>query len=210
MPGHSLSPLELVNRSWFLSLNAPEGTPAWLISLATALANGLIYLVPLLLLSLWLLGLRGKSLHDSRGLALRACLTTLLALGANQVIILLWQHPRPFMIGLGHAWMEHAADSSFPSDHMTVFSAIGLTLLAGGAPAPGVLTLLAGLCVAWARVFLGVHFPLDMTGAFVVATIVCVVVAPLWRTAGSPLTRLVEAIYRRVLAWPIARGWLRG
>jgi len=205
-----VSQLELINRSWFLSLNAPEGTPAWLISLATALANDLIYLIPLLLLHLWLLGLRGKSLHDSRGLALKACAVTFLALGVNQIIILLWQHPRPFMVGLGHAWMEHAADSSFPSDHMTVFSGIGLTLLAGGAPVLGVITLLVGLCVAWARVFLGVHFPLDMVGAFSMAAVVGLVVAPLWRAAGSPLTRLIEAIYRRVLAWPIARGWLRG
>lgn len=204
-----MSQLELLNRSWFLSLNAPEGTPSWLISLATALANDLIYLIPLLLLYLWLLGLRGNSLHDSRNLALKACAVTFLALGVNQVIILLWQHPRPFMIGLGRARMEHAADSSFPSDHMTVFSGIGLTLLAGGAPALGVITLLAGLCVAWARVFLGVHFPLDMAGAFVVAAVVALLVSPLWRAAGSPLTRLVETIYRRVLAWPIARGWLR-
>lgn len=205
-----MSQLELFNRSWFLSLNAPEGTPAWLISLATALANDLIYLIPLLLLYLWLLGLRGKGLHDSRSLALKACAVTFLALGVNQIIILLWPHPRPFMIGLGHAWMDHAADSSFPSDHMTVFSAIGLTLLAGGAPILGLITLLVGLCVAWARVFLGVHFPLDMAGAFVVAAIVTLIVAPLWRAAGGPLTRLAETIYRRVLAWPIARGWLRG
>lgn len=202
--------LELLNRSWFLSINAPEETPARLISLAAILANDLIYLIPLLLLYLWLLGLRGKNLHDSRSLALKACLTTFLALGVNQIISLLWQHPRPFMIGLGHAWMEHAADSSFPSDHMTVFSGIGLTLLAGGAPVLGLIALLVGLCVAWARVFLGVHFPLDMAGAFVVAAIASLAVAPIWRAVGSPLTRLIETIYRRVLAWPIARGWLRG
>jgi undecaprenyl-diphosphatase len=38
----------------------------------------------------------------------------------NQVIILLWQHPRPFVIGLGHTYLAHAADSSFPSDHLTL------------------------------------------------------------------------------------------
>jgi undecaprenyl-diphosphatase len=92
-------------------------------------------------------------------------LVALLGVAANQAIGALWPHPRPFMIGLGHAWMPHAADSSFPSDHMTVFAGVGLTLLFDGAVGWAILALLVGASVAWARVFLGVHFPPDMAGA---------------------------------------------
>ena len=199
-----MNEIEAFNRTLFLQINGGDGTPAWLIQVAIGIADDLIYLIPLLLLGMWLWG-------DStrRSQAIKACLVTLLALGTNQVIGLVWTHPRPFMLGLGHAWMYHAAESSFPSDHMTVFAGIGLTLLFGGAFWLAAAILTMGLAVAWARVFLGVHFPLDMVGAVAVAGVAYVVILPLWRMAGDTLTNLAERLYRTVLARPIASGWVR-
>ncbi|NMM39185.1 MAG: phosphatase PAP2 family protein [Glaciimonas sp.] len=196
--------IEAFNRILFLQINGGDGTPTWLIQIAIGIADDLIYLIPLLLLGMWLWGDGTR-----RNQAIKACLVTLLALGANQVISLVWQHPRPFMIGLGHAWIPHAADSSFPSDHMTVFAGIGLTLLFGGAFRLAAAVLTASFAIAWARVFLGVHFPLDMIGAVAVAGVAAVVVAPLWHMAGGTLTSLAERLYRVVLARPIASGWVR-
>lgn len=200
-----MNQMEVLNRTLFLQINGGNGTPGWLVQIAIGMADYLIFLIPILLLCLWLWGS-----HERRSLAIKSCMVTLLALGANQVIGLLWQHPRPFMIGLGHTWIQHAADSSFPSDHMTVFSSIGLTLLFDGAPLVAEATLLIGLCVAWARVFLGVHFPLDMAGAVGVAAVTYALVTPLWRRLGASITDLAEHIYRRVLTRPIAMGWIRG
>jgi len=199
-----MNPFETFNRTLFLQINGGDGSPAWLIQVATGIADDLIYLIPLLLLGMWLWG-------DStrRSLAIKACLVTLLALGANQVIGLVWQHPRPFTIGLGHTWIPHAADSSFPSDHLTVFAGIGLTLLFGGAFRLAAAVLATGFAVAWARVFLGLHFPLDMVGAVAVAGVAYVIVSPLWRMAGGTLTNLAEKLYRTVFAHPIAYGWVR-
>jgi undecaprenyl-diphosphatase len=113
------------------------------------------------------------------------------------------------MIGLGHTFLPHAPDSSFPSDHVTVLSGVALTLLLGGARRLGGLTVLAGAAVSWARVFLGVHFPLDMFGALVVACVTYALIAPLWHLAGSAVTRWTVVVYRKLLAWPINLGWLR-
>ncbi|WP_432263089.1 phosphatase PAP2 family protein [Cupriavidus sp. TMH.W2] len=199
-----MNEIEAFNRALFLQINGGDGTPTWLIHVAMDIADDLIYLIPLLLLGMWLWG-------DStrRSQAIKACLVTLLALGANQVIGSVWMHPRPFMLGLGHAWMYHAAESSFPSDHMTVFAGIGLTLLFGGALRLAAAVLTTGFVVAWARVFLGVHFPLDMVGAVVVAGVAYALIAPLWRMAGNTLTDLAERLYRAILARPIASGWVR-
>jgi undecaprenyl-diphosphatase len=112
-------------------------------------------------------------------------------------------------LGLGHTFLPHAPDSSFPSDHVTVLSGMALTLLLGGARWLEVLTLLAGTAVAWARVFVGVHFPLDMLGAAAVTCLAYSLIAPLWHFAGSVVTRWAIVIYRQLLAWPIDRGWLR-
>lgn len=196
--------IETLNQAFFLKLNAAPGTAAWIINSAIFIANGLIYLIPVLLVGLWLYDSDGR-----RNVALRACLVAMLGVGVNQVIGLAWEHPRPFAIGLGHAWIQHAADSSFPSDHMTIFTGIGISLLLGREVLLGRLTLAAGLCVAWSRIFLGVHYPLDMFGAVSVAIFSYAVIAIPWQLGGQQVTLFVEQLYRLVLALPIERGWLR-
>lgn len=199
-----MNTLEAFNQALFLVINGTPATPPWLVGIATLIADDVIWLIPLLLACMWLWGNEAR-----RELAIRACLVAMLGVGANQLIGMVWQHPRPFMIGLGHTFLPHAPDSSFPSDHATVFSGIALTLLLGGARRLGGLTVLAGLAVAWARIFVGVHFPLDMIGAAAVACVAYALIAPLWHLAGSAVTRWAVAVYRKLLAWPIHRGWLR-
>ncbi|MFM0758105.1 phosphatase PAP2 family protein [Paraburkholderia strydomiana] len=199
-----MNTLEAFNQVLFLLINGTPATPAWLVGIAIPVADYVIYLIPLLLAAIWLWGNEAQ-----RSLAIRACLVAMLGVGANQLIGLVWQHPRPFMIGLGHTFLPHAPDSSFPSDHATVFAGIALTLLLGGARWLGGLTLLAGVMVAWARVFLGVHFPLDMLGAVVVAGVAYFLLAPLWDLGGAAVTRWAIALYRKLLARPIDLGWLR-
>ena len=196
--------LEALNRALFLAIDATPGTPGWLIGTASAIANGLIWSIPLLLVCLWLTGDTYR-----RETALKVCVITLAALGVNQLIGLAWQHPRPFMIGLGHTYLAHAADSSFPSDHGTVFASVSITLLLRGMKRLGAAMIVGGVAVAWARIFLGVHFPLDMIGAVCVAAVVHTAIAPLWRRAGAPVTRLAVIAHRRLLAAPIRYGWLR-
>ena len=198
-----MNTLEAFNRALFLSINATPATPQWQIDVALAVANDLIYLIPVLLAASWLFGAR-----EQRAVAVRACCVTLLALGFNQLIGLAWTHPRPFMIGLGHTFVEHAPDSSFPSDHGTVFAGVAVTFLLGGLRRRGLLVAVAGVAIAWARVCVGVHFPLDMVGAVGVAVVAYGFVTPLWTLAGDPLMQLLIALYRKILSWPISRGWL--
>lgn len=196
--------IEMLNRALFLKINAAPDTASWAIRAAKLVADGFIYAIPALLLIYWLWGGEGK-----RSLALKAFLVAMLGVGINQLIGLAWQHPRPFMIGLGHAWAPHAADSSFPSDHMTVFVGIGISLLFGGEILAGGLTLAIGLAVAWSRVFLGVHFPLDMLGSFGVAFLSHALILPIWRRVGNSVTTFIEMPYRSIMAKPIARGFVR-
>jgi undecaprenyl-diphosphatase len=199
-----MSPLETVNTTLFLLINAPPGTGADTIALALLLANQAIALIPLLLLALWLWGQAAR-----RPPLIKAFLVTWLAIGLNQVIGLVWPHPRPFALGLGHAWMAHAADPSFPSDHMTVFMAVGLSLLLEGWPAWGFATVLVGLGVAWSRIFLGVHFPLDMLGSVGVAGVSLLAVAPAWRRWGTRVSAQAQSLHHRVLGRVAQAGWIQ-
>lgn len=196
--------IEAFNQALFLIINGTPATPVWLVDAALFAANYLIWLIPLLMAGMWLSGS-----DRQRELAIRACLVALLALGANQLFGLVWSHPRPFAIGLGHAFLSHAADSSFPSDHATVFASVVLTLFIGRMQWLGGIALVAGIAVAWARVFLGVHFPLDMIGAVAITCIVYAAFAPLWNALARQVTRLAIGFYGMVFARLINRGWLR-
>lgn len=195
---------ESINTSLFLMLNGTAEAPAWLSHLAIFLAEDTAYLLPLLLLWLWLWG--G---HSQRGTVLKALLVVIVGLIFSKLTGLALPHPRPFMIGLGRQWIEHAPSSSFPSNHMTIFTAIGLTLFLDGLKRWGFAVLLLALAVAWARVFVGVHYPFDMIGAVIFVLIADAVVAPLWLRFGNDLIAVCERIYRLVLAKPIAVGWIR-
>jgi len=83
--------------------------------------------------------------------------------GINLLLGLAWFEPRPFMAGIGHTWLDHVADNGFPSDHATLAWSLGLGLaLTGASRRWGAVACLVGLATGWARVYLGVHFPLDV------------------------------------------------
>ncbi|MDI9700811.1 phosphatase PAP2 family protein [Burkholderia cenocepacia] len=195
---------ESINRAIFLALNATPATPQWSIFAGLIIANYAIWVVPFMLVGLWLAGGDKR-----RSIASRACFVGLLALGINQAIGMAWYHPRPFATGIGHTFLAHAPDSSFPSDHATLLSAISFTLLYARERRLGLFALLVDVAVAWARVFVGVHWPFDMIGAVIVAGAASILVSPLWRVGGIVVTMKMIALYRKVLALPIGQGWLR-
>ena len=144
------------------------------------------------------------------GLLLTFCAAEL-ALGLNQVTAAIWYHPRPFAIPIGRTLIEHAPDSSFPSDHVTFLIASGLGLLAWTRHRGAGFALLAlSVPVAWARLFLGVHFPLDMVGAIPVACLGLLIAAP-FRTwvFETVYPRYIDPIYKTAFSRPIQRRWVR-
>lgn len=196
--------MESLNQHLFLMLNAPAHPGHIMVLIAKLLAEGLIWLIPLTLVVNWLSGQPQR-----RRTAVMATAAGLSGLLLNQLIGLFWQHPRPFMIGLGHTLIPHAPDSSFPSDHLTLIWAVSLLLLTQTRTrASGLLLALAGIPVAWARIYLGVHSPLDMLGALLCGGLA----AWAFHNVESPLAvrlyQWAERLYQRLCAPLIRRGWL--
>ena len=132
-------------------------------------------------------------------------------LGLNQVTAAIWYHPRPFAVPIGRTLIEHAPDSSFPSDHVTFLIASGLGLLAWTHHRwAGFAILVLSVPVAWARMFLGVHFPLDMVGAIPIGSLGLLISAPFraW-VFDIVCPRYVGRIYQVVFSRPIQRRWVR-
>lgn len=197
--------MEALNHTVFLWINAPEHPNTLALMLAIFFAEWLIWMVPGLIGIGWL---RGSVATRKTMLVVAA--SGLLGLLINQVVGLVWPHPRPFMIGLGHTLIPHVADSSFPSDHLTLWWAVvfGLVMKRGSSKVWVILALL-GIPIAWARIYLGVHYPLDMLGAAVVAAIsawLTLLAAP-WYL--GPAYRLATGVHRTLFGRLIALGWVR-
>jgi undecaprenyl-diphosphatase len=185
-----------VNAFFFLAVNAGPYPPALVLALARLLANRAVPAGAALFIALWIRGTPAR-----RGDLLTATVAMLLGLAVNQAIGLFYFYPRPFMVGLGHQYLAHAPDNSFPSDHATFLWSLGFSLLALGTfPVSAALLLAAGAAVAWARIYLGVHFPLDMAGSLVVSLLVTRLTHPLDHPIRRWLLPPCLAIYERMLA----------
>ena len=182
-------------------INVGSQPSAALLATALFLAQWLIYGIPLVLVWLWIYGEQRE-----RHAAVSAALGVGLALIVGQIITTAWPHPRPFMIGLGHTFLTHTPEASFPSDHATVFFTLGSSIMFSGLRRLGAGILLAGALVGWSRVFLGVHFPLDIIGALFVALPCAWLV---WRAfqhqVGAQRVTALEKMYECGHRWAIKR-----
>lgn len=199
---------DYLNQSLFALFNAAPGLAGWRLHGALFAAEWVIMVLPVGLVLMWTNGAPGQ-----REAAVRALLAAVIALAISKLIGLMWFHPRPFAAGIGQHFLQHAPDSSFPSDHATSMFSVALALMLSQlreARRFGLALLALGVLVAWARVFLGVHWPLDMCAAFVVSAFAALLAdTRAGQAAAAALELMMQTVYRRVLAAPIARGWLR-
>ena len=198
--------MESLNHTLFLWLNAPADPAPTTFGLAVFFAEYMIWLAPLTLVACWLWGE-----PDSRRHALQTALATALALLISAGFSQVWYHPRPFEIGLGTNLLPHVADSSFPSDHLTVWWTVAFSLMwHARLRRVGTWLALLGLPMAWARIYLGVHYPFDMLGAATVSALSAWLCSGrVAHTLSEPLHRLGLAVHGVVLAPAVRRGWVR-
>jgi len=194
-----------LNLALFSHLNAAPDSDPRLLWLAEVFAVYLIWLVPALLVLGWL---RGND-RLKRPL-LEAFIATVLALTASWLIGTLWYTPRPFMVPVGQTFLEHSPTAAFPSNHATIMLTMAFSLmLHAGTRRIGRYLLLLAVPVAWARVFLGVHFPQDMLGALLLAAGVAALVGVSRSWLILPFYHHVaRRLYHLLFAPLISRGWV--
>jgi undecaprenyl-diphosphatase len=189
------------NTALFLSINAASRPNVIWQHLAEAIANAPVLLAPVLLSCLWVWG------PPARRAALIATGVGVLAgQGINLLLGLAWFEPRPFMAGIGHTWLDHVADNGFPSDHATLAWSLGLGLaVTGGSRRWGAVACLVGLATGWARVYLGIHFPLDVLASIPVGLLAAgfaAILLPLTRRWVVPLAEhAYDVVLRHVPHW---------
>lgn len=176
-------------------INGPAGTHPLIDALMEGVAGGAEFLF-LGLIAVWFLygWVRGRA-QDRQG-ALTAFVAACGALTAIQVINHLWHRPRPFLAhpDTVHLLIARSGDPSFPSDHAAAAFAIAVTCCFFHRRL-GLATLAVAALLAYARVYVGAHYPTDvLAGAALGALLAWLLVAQL-----APLMTWARALVDRLI-----------
>lgn len=185
--------MSLLNYQVFLVVNASDASSPFAVWAGGELAEWPIGIAVVLTL---LAVVRQKPRGFAIALALRVVLTVAVSMGSACLVRMLYYNPRPFVLGLGRMLIAHEPTSSFPSLHATfLFSMAFALLLHKGLRGIALFVMLLGFATAWARIFVGVHYPLDMAGAFLTACLAAVA---------------VKLCFHQVIGWAVKNGRARG
>ncbi len=142
--------------------------------------------------------------------AVSAAAAGALALLINVLLGALWFHDRPFVDHPRQTLLlvHHAADNSFPSDHASLAFATAFAVIAFHRRL-ALLLLLGAACIGADRIFVGVHYPLDVLASLFVGLVAALVVTTVGRPSvkwmAEQLSRLSDPIVGRAAAIITAR-----
>lgn len=187
-----MNTLNLALFEWIAAGSQP--TP-WVLSVASAFALWGSWLAAgLVVAALW------RQPADRAWLCVIAAAAGLTSLLAHTIAMSL-DLPRPFMAGLSPAYIPHGGRGSLPSTHAAVMFMVSVAFLLRPTLRKMGLALLALAAVTgWARVYVGVHFPLDIVAGLLLGAAIA---------AGIALARwlVVEHVLRAGRGSAAASPW---
>lgn len=196
--------LDQLNLYLFHILNVPDQASIWMINYASLIAHDLVYLFLLIFAIAWFRG----SYEVKTGI-IKAFIFTAITLLMSEVLSAILNTPRPFVMDIGRTLIEHAPTGSFPSNHMSIFSGIAFAYYFSPQRDLGRILIWTAWLVAWSRVYVGVHFPIDMLGAFLIAIIVNLAGLPLWWKYENQIMNFILGIHYWLFSPLIRMGWIK-
>ena len=196
--------LDQLNLYLFHLLNVPDQASIWMIDYASLIAHDLVYVFLLIFAIAWL---RGS--HEVKTGIIKAAIFTAITLSISEVLSAVLNTPRPFVMEVGRTLIEHAPTGSFPSNHMSIFSGIAFAYYFSAQRDLGRILLWTAWLVAWSRVYVGVHFPIDMVGAFLIALAVNLAGLPLWWKYENKIMSFIFSIHQFLFKPFIRMGWIK-
>lgn len=158
--------LDQININIFNSINHFAGSNAALDKIGILIAEYPLLIFILILVFLWF---KNKEYKNS---VLFCTYSAILGLAINYLIALFYFHPRPFMDKIGILLINHAPETSFPSDHTTfMFSIAFMFLYFKETRKAGIILSALGILGDISRIFCGLHYPLDIIGSILIAIV---------------------------------------
>ncbi len=138
------------------------------------------YLVYFLLVGAALIYFLVKKKEKLRYLLVIGSSVILSRLVITELIRLIWHRSRPFVDYQVNQVIEHSASGSFPSGHIAFLFALAMAVYFFNKKW-GLVFFILSLVVGLARIFVGIHYPLDILGGIVIGIVSAVVARALIR-----------------------------
>lgn len=184
------------DRTLFHAINRFAAHTPWLHEAMLDYATyGVILFAGLLLLGWWVARSTGDLVKVAA--AFWAPAAMLVALGLNQIWVHAFREPRPYTLLSSHVLVlaHRSSDYSFPSDHAVMAGAVaaGLILVSRRL---GLVAVVAALLLAFARVYIGAHWPGDVIVGLLWGAVIALVG---FKLLERPLVALVGYLVRTPL-----------
>ncbi|MBO0875264.1 MAG: phosphatase PAP2 family protein [Pseudonocardia sp.] len=182
----------------FADVNGLASATPWLhLTLLVYASYGIALFAALLLAGWWVA--RGRASPTAMAKALWAPAGMLIALGINQLIVDAVHEPRPYATLPGILVLApRTLDPSFPSDHAVVAGAVTAGLFLADRRL-GWTSAVAAVVMAFARVYVGAHYPHDVAAGLVVGAALSL----LGYLALRHLLERLVALAARTPLWPL-------
>ena len=180
----------------FRGINGWAGRSQAVDAMIVACAKFLPVAFALVLVGLWLSWRR-----TNQRAAFLAGISALVALGIGQLIGMAFPRPRPYLAHQVNLLISSTADTSFPSDHATLGFAVAVLVWRYN-PRAGTALLSLALVLAFARIFVGAHYPSDVLGGALLGTLTSMLIALL--SEASPLRIWLNAFFALLARWRLA------
>ncbi|MDD2252329.1 MAG: phosphatase PAP2 family protein [Dehalococcoidales bacterium] len=186
--------LEL-DKSLFLWINGLSGHSQIIDNVISAIANDYFSIVfgCMIMMALW----TGTPDPDKRRHIQKGIMVASASLGTCQgmveIINNLWQRARPFHDLDVNLLFYPPTDPSFPSNSATVLFGMAWGIFIYNRKAGSVLLVLAGL-MGFSRVYVGVHYPLDIIGGMAVGLLVALFFTIVFRLLDPLINRVIDTM----------------
>lgn len=171
-----------MDASWYKDVNNFAVQTAWLHGFMKVFAVDGVGIFALLVLAGWWLARSQADPPRAVAAAIWTAVGTLVAVALNQVIVKAVARPRPYMTLHGmEVLVSKSTDYSFPSDHAITAgaAAAGLWIIAyysgRGVRALAAAGTLLALLVAFARVYVGAHYPGDVAAGLAIGAAISLI-----------------------------------
>lgn len=185
--------IEQLNFALFHFINQYAGLNPFIDSLAIITAKYMPVIIILSIAYIWI-----KNRDRTRDIILYGIYAAIIGLVINYIIGLVYFHPRPFMIPLGTLLFQYPAETSFPSDHATLMFSLAIMLIYfKETRIAGLIFLILGFIGGLARIFSGIHFPLDIFGSLLVSIISTILIFQ-FKDRFNLLNKEIKEIYDKI------------